>query len=469
MTESRRNETICPTGSQQADLNNTTPAVSDSGGTPSSRRQFLKTGSAVSAGLTSAAVLGSAATPRVVRGAEPKDGGGADLVRIGIVGLGGRGSGALSDTLSINDHIQLVATADIDEKKQAVLVRLADKFGEKVKVRADKNYVGIDAYKRILDDPEVDLVLMTTPPGFRPQYVMEAVDAGKHVFAEKPSCVDPAGYRTCLKAHEKAVANRTAIVTGTQYRRQTNYVEAIRQIHEGAIGDIINMTARYCSNGIWYRARREGMSDTQYQIYNWMHFIWLSGDQICEQAVHNIDAMNWVMGSAPVSAYGGGGRFTRPADSEMWDNVSIDYEYPGNRIVSFMCRQIPGTEADNGNVVYGTEGMCYIGASSAGSRITDRSGKEIWKMEGSIGAAYQQEHKDLIDSIRAGHPIVELKQTAESSLTAVLGRVAAYTGKKVTWDFLTNESKLDLFPKDLKIDGERPKPSFAIPGETPLV
>ena len=152
----------------------------------------------------------------------------------------------------------------------------------------------------------------------------------------------------------------------------------------------------------------------------------------------------------------------------MWDNVSLDYEYPGNRILSFMCSQIPATRGDNRNVVYGSEGICYIEAGNGGSRITNRAGEEIWKMEGTIGAAYQQEHKDLVDSIREGKPIVELQQTAESSLTAVMGRMAAYTGQRVTWDFVTDESTLDLFPKDLAWDGQRPAPQFAIPGATKL-
>ena len=235
------------------------------------------------------------------------------------------------------------------------------------------------------------------------------------------------------------------------------------------IGDIVSATTRYCSNGIWYKSRKAGESDTQYQIRNWMHFVWLSGDQIAEQAVHNIDAINWVMGGPPETAYGSGGRFTRPEDSEMWDSASIDYMYPGGRLLSFMCRQIPGSKSDNGNVIYGTKGTAYIGATSKGSRIVDRDGKQVWAMGGSIGDAYNQEHKDLIDSIRAGKPIVELKQTAESSLTAVMGRLAAYTGQQVTWDFLTNKSTLDLFPKDLSIDGPLPEPKHAVPGKTKLV
>jgi predicted dehydrogenase len=211
------------------------------------------------------------------------------------------------------------------------------------------------------------------------------------------------------------------------------------------------------------------MSDVEYQIYNWMHFIWLSGDQIVEQAVHNIDLLNWVMGSVPESAYGSGGRFTRPEDSEMWDSMSVDYIYPGNRVLSFMCRQIPGTQGDNGSTIYGTEGVCVIEAGSGASRIFDRAGNPIWTMSGSISDAYKQEHKDLVDSIRTGQPIVELMETSDSSLTAVMGRLACYTGRKVSWEFLTTQSTQSLFPESLRWDGQLPAPKWAVPGSTPLV
>ncbi len=426
------------------------------------RRKFLQSGTALTAGVAS----GLAARP--VRAAEPQDDS-RDLVRIGLVGCGGRGGGAINDTLTANDYIKVVALADLDGGKLPALRKpISERYGDKVDVKDGKMHAGIDAYKKVLDDPEVDLVLFATPPGFRPQYVLDAVEAGKHVFAEKPTCVDPAGYKTCLKAHEKAIANGTAIVTGTQYRRQTNYIEAIRLIHDGAIGDIIGATGRYCANGIWYRTRKDGMSDTEYQIFNWMHFVWLSGDQIAEQAVHNIDTLNWIMGGPPESAYGSGGRFTRPDDSEMWDNVAVDYVYPGNRLLSFMCRQIPGTQGDNSNTIYGTEGTATIYGGNRGASIVGKSGAETWSMKGNIGAAYKQEHKDLVDSIRNGEPIVELKDTADSSLTAVLGRMAAYTGQKVTWDFVTQESKLDLFPKDFDIKADRPEVGFAVPGKTKL-
>jgi myo-inositol 2-dehydrogenase/D-chiro-inositol 1-dehydrogenase len=424
----------------------------------SSRRDFL--GAGATASLAAGLMVHSS---RVSAGQTSE-------LRLGIIGCGGRGTGAVDDSLSINQSVKLVAAADLYPAKcEALRQTLGPKHEGKVALEDAKIHGGLDGYKRVLEDPDVDVVLLTTSPGFRPRMLLEAVEAGKHVFAEKPACVDPAGYRICLEAHDKAVAKGTGIVTGTQYRRQANYIGAVEEIRKGTIGEIVSGTTRYCAGGIWYRPRKDGMSDAEYQLNNWMHFIWLSGDQIAEQAVHNIDAVNWVMGENPVSAYGSGGRFTRPDDSEMWDNVSVDYEYPGGKVISFMCRQLSGTAGDNGSVIQGTEGTCFIGAINSGSRIVDRKGKEVWKMGGSISKAYQQEHKDLIDSIRAGKPIVELKQTADSSLVAVLGRVAAYTGQKVTFDFLAKESKLDLFPAELTWESPLPKPQFAIPGKTKLV
>ena len=391
-------------------------------------------------------------------------------LRLALVGCGGRGSGAINDSLTINQGVKLVAAADLYDSRCATMRKaIAEAHPDKVDLDDSRIYSGLDGYKRVLDDPTIDVVLITTSPGFRPRYVRAAVEAGKHVFAEKPACVDPAGYRICLEAHAAAVAKGTAIVGGTQYRRQANYIGAVEQIRQGVIGDVIGATSRYCSSGIWYRPRQENMSDAEYQMNNWMHFIWLSGDQITEQAVHNLDTINWAMGGNPVSAFGSGGRFTRPADSEMWDSVSIDYEYPGNRLVSFECRQIPGAANENSNVVYGSKGTCFIGAMSSGSRIIDREGKQTWEMAGSIAEAYKQEHKDLIDSIRAGKPIVELRQMADSSMVAVLGRMAAYTGQRVTWDFATKESKLDLFPENLTWESSLPKPQHAIPGKTKLI
>jgi len=285
------------------------------------------------------------------------------------------------------------------------------------------------------------------------------------VFAEKPVCVDVAGYHACCAAHDKALAQGTAIVTGTQYRRQTSFVEGIKRIREGMIGEVVGMTARYCSNGIWYRERKPGMSDMEYQIWNWMHFIWLSGDQIAEQAVHNIDIIHWVMGGPPVKCFASGSRWNRPADSEMWDSVSCDYEFADGRICSFQGRHWANADNQLDNVVYGSKGIAYLRAFDGGTTITDRAGKELYKTPGSLGAAYRQEHKELVESIVSNRPIVELRQTAESSLMAVMGRESAYSGQVATWDFLVNKSKLDLMPKTIAIPGDAPKPFVRKPGE----
>ena len=423
-----------------------------------SRRRFLATGAAgsLAGGLMVHSALEAADEPRPLG--------------LGIIGCGGRGTGAMHDSLTINGHVKLVAAADLYPEKCAALRKtMAAEFPDKVDLPDGALHGGLDGYRRVIDDPRVDVVLVTSSPGFHPLHVREAVAARKHVFVEKPSCVDPVGYRICQAAHAAAVAQGTAIVTGTQYRRQTSYLAAIEQLRQGAIGDVIGATTRYCSGSMWYRPRKPGMSDTEYQLNNWYHFIWLSGDQICEQAVHNLDVMNWVMGANPVAAVGCGGRFTRPDDSEMWDSMAVDFEYPGDRIVSFMCRQIPNAETQNGSVIYGSRGTCHIGASSRPAKIFDRSGKLVWEQVGRIADAYRAEHKALVDSIRAGSPIVELAEMADSSLTAVLGRLAAYSGRRVTWDFVANESQLDLFPKNLAWDSALPASSFAVPGRTKLV
>lgn len=429
-----------------------------------SRRGFLRAGSVASAAV--AAGLSAAAAP-----AKDKSHGSAlDTIQIGVIGTGGRGGGAAHDTLTINSNVRLVALADLyPEKCHSMRKSLARRHGEKVAVADEKIYGGLEGYRQVLDDPAVDLVLLATPPGFRPAHIAEAVAAGKHVFAEKPACVDPAGYRICLAADQKARQQGTAIVTGTQYRRQKNYMEVVKRIHEGQIGDVVSATSRYCTSGIWNRTRKPGMSDAEYQLYNWMHFVWLSGDQIVEQAVHNIDAMNWVMGGPPLTAYGSGGRFTRPQGSQMWDNMAVDYEYPGRRLLSFQCRQIPHTQGENGSVIYGTEGMARIGAANKEASISDRKGQELWSMKGDIAAAYQQEHKDLVDSIRAGQPIVELRETADSSLTAAMGRLAAYSGQQVDWEFVSQKSQLDLFPKNLSMQGPLEMQPHAVPGVTKLI
>ena len=422
------------------------------------RREFIKKASAATAAASIAPfAIGAPRNRRAL-----------DTVTLGVVGTGGRGTGACNDSLTINENVRLVAMgnlrADKARQKRDDLKKAHD---DKVVVEDKDVYGGLNAYEEVINHPGVDCVLLTTSPGFRPWHIEAAVNAGKHVFAEKPVCLDPAGWHACVRAEAKAKKQGTAIVTGTQYRRQGNYVEAIKHIREGMIGEPIAATARYCSTGIWYRQREAGMSDAEYQLRNWMHFTWLSGDQICEQAVHNVDVMNWVFG-VPDGCLAMGGEFTRPADSEMWDNMSVDYYYPGNKLVSFRCRQVPGSSPDANNVIYGSEGVAYIKAINGGSRIVNHKGEDLYAARGNIGAAYRQEHKDLVDSIVAGKPIVELQQTADSSLTAAMGRESAYSGKTVTWDFMTKESELDTFKHDLTMDQEITSAGAPVPGEYKL-
>ncbi|MCA9289811.1 MAG: Gfo/Idh/MocA family oxidoreductase, partial [Phycisphaerales bacterium] len=209
-----------------------------------------------------------------------------DTINIGVVGTGGRGTGACHDCLSANYGVRLIAMGDLRTESCVRARGALGELGEKVSVKDEHIYAGLDAYKRVFDHPDVDVVILTTSPGFRPVHLVEAVQAGKHVFAEKPVCVDPAGYRAVVEAGRLAKRNNTAIVTGTQYRRQPSYVEAIEHIHDGMIGRVTSAVSDYCSSGIWYRDRQPGMSDLEYQLYNWYHFVWLSGDQIAEQAVH---------------------------------------------------------------------------------------------------------------------------------------------------------------------------------------
>ncbi len=427
------------------------------------RRDFLVTAAQGSAAIAAAGLVAPAL-------AGPRRRSALDSINIGLVGCGGRGSGAANDSLSINPDVRLVAIADLDVgRAKGIRDQFKTDHGDRIDVPDERIHGGLDGYLKVLEDPSVDLVILATSPGFRPQHIEAAVRAGKHVFAEKPTCVDVAGWHSNCRAHDQAKAQGTAIVTGTQYRRQKSFVEAVDRIRQGMIGEVVSATARYCSNGIWYRDRKPGMSDLEYQLNNWMHFIWLSGDQPVEQAVHNIDAICWIMGGPPEAAFASGSRWNRPADSEMWDSFSVDYRWSGGKTCSFTGRHWANATNEFDNVIYGSQGIAYVRAFNDGARIVDRSGKELWSMPGDIGAAYRQEHKDLVESIRAGKPIVELRQTADSSLTAVMGREAAYSGTATTWDFMTTKSKLDLFPKSLAAGGTPPVPFVRRPGEYRLV
>ncbi|HUF47539.1 MAG TPA: Gfo/Idh/MocA family oxidoreductase [Vicinamibacterales bacterium] len=420
---------------------------------PVSRRAFLGTTAAAAAALAMPGGLFAQ---------------GSDRLRLGLVGCGGRGTGAARDALRASPGVELVAMGDLLPE------RLAQSRGELAKAAAenadiaagyrvtdDRCFTGFDAYARVLAS-DIDLVILATPPGFRPAHLAAAVAAGKHIFAEKPVAVDPAGVRSVLETYERARQRGLGIGVGTQRRHEAPYLETIRRIHDGAIGDVLTGQVFWNQGGLWSREHREGWSDGEWQIRNWLYFAWLSGDHIVEQHVHNIDVANWVLGAHPVRAVGVGGRQSRvePRYGHIYDHFAVDFEYAsGARVVS-MCRQIQGTRSRIGEHFIGTRGRSNAAGSIAGA--------SAWTFEAATRPvpSMVQEHTDLVASIRAGAPINELKQIAESTLTAIMGREAAYTGQELTWDEVLNADQA-LAPPDV---GFVPMdvPPVAMPGRTKL-
>jgi predicted dehydrogenase len=333
-----------------------------------------------------------------------------------------------------------------------------EKPKEKYAVTPDRTFVGWDAYQKVLAS-DIDYVILATAPGFRPMMMKAAIEAGKHVFAEKPVAVDPAGVRMVLEAAKMATEKNLGIVAGTQRRHQPSYVETIKRIKDGAIGDIVSGSGYWMQGGLWSKPREAGWSDMEWQIRNWLYFTWLSGDHIVEQHLHQIDIMNWVMGGPPKLCIGMGGRMARtdPVFGHIYDFFSVQYEYANGVKWQSMCRQIDGTYGRTAEEVIGTKGKAIPERG-----ITEGPNKWRYESEKSVNP-YEQEHTDLIESIRAGKPINEGKATAESTLSAVMGRMSAYTGKLVTFR-QAMESPLDLFPKNLGF-GPLPVPPVAIPGK----
>ena len=382
----------------------------------------------------------------------------SEEIKVGVIGAGGRASGA------VRDHTEAVKALGLQSKIVSVcdmFPKQAKGLADKYKVPAEKTFAGLDGYKQVLES-DCELIITATPPGFRPTHFEAAINAGKHVFFEKPVAVDPAGVRKVIAAGQKAKEKGLAVVTGTQRRHETNYIDTIKAIHDGVIGDILHMSIYWNGAGIWHRKREPGMTDMEYQIHNWYHHVWLCGDQIVEQHIHNIDVANWVMNSHPISALGVGGRQVRKEPGEIWDHFCIDYEYPGGAHVLSMCRHWPASDNPIGEYAVGTKGTANPGGS-----IKPRDGEE--KRFKNQRSGYVQEHMDLLKSIKEGKVLNEAQQVAESTLTAIMGRMSAYTGKKVSWDFALNQSKLDTMPKNITKDTAPPPIDIPEPGKTKLI
>jgi predicted dehydrogenase len=417
------------------------------------RRDFIKTTSVASMATLAAAVSGSGGLFAA----------GADTVRVGVIACGGRGTGAAIDCMNAAPGVEVVALADLfADRVQSSLARLKEKHADKVKVTPDKCFAGFDAYQKVCALPEVNLIVTAAPPSFRPLHLKAAVEAGKHVFMEKPVAVDPLGVRSVIASSELAAKKGLAIVAGTQRRHQASYLEVMKRIHGGAIGEIVGGQCYWNQGELWVVKQTPQMTDMEWQCRNWLYFTWLSGDHIVEQHVHNIDVMNWAFGATPVKVMGMGGRQVRtaPEYGNIFDHFAVEFEYPSGARVMSMCRQTPGCADRVEEKIVGTKGHAF--------GYGEISGPSAWKFEGDEPNPYVVEHTDLIASIRAGKPLNEGKRIAESTLCAIMGRMSAYTGRAISWDWAMNASKLDLTPAKYAF-GPLPVEPVAVPGKTPLV
>jgi len=425
-----------------------------------SRRDFLRAGAAVS--------LAAAAAPVTSRAFAA----GSDKLRVGLIGCGSRGTGAASNCLNSSPNVELVAMGDLFGDKIDESVRKLQNGEEYVpkvpaetlKVTPETCFVGWDAYKKVLTC-DVDMVILATPPHFRPLQFRAAIEADKHVFMEKPVAVDPVGIRSIIASSELARQKGLAVVSGTQRRHQKHYLELMKRVHTGAIGKVRAGQCYWNMGGLWVKKQLPNWSDMEWQIRNWLYFTWLSGDHIVEQHVHNLDVMNWAIGAHPVKCMGMGGRQVRtaPEYGNIFDHFAVEYEYPDGIRVLSMCRQTPGCHSVTAERIIGTTGRLYTDASDGYIE-----GQNAYKYDGPSPNPYVQEHADLIAGIRNGRVLNEGKRVAESTLTAIMGRMSAYTGRALQWDWAMNASKLELKPPSYEF-GKLPVRPVAIPGKTKLV
>ena len=394
-------------------------------------------------------------------------------LKLALVGCGGRGSGAAVHALTADDNVDLVAMADVfADRIEISLMGIQEHFeGEKkIRVKEKNRFVGFDAYKKAIN--LADVVILTTPPGFRPYHFEYAIQNGKHVFMEKPLATDPVGIRKVLDTAKIAKAKKLNVVVGLQRRYQKSYIELKKKIDQGAIGKIRSGQVYWNDAGVWVKKRLAGQTELEYQMRNWYYFNWLCGDHILEQHIHNIDVANWFIGDYPIYAQGMGGRQVRKGKDygEIFDHHFVEFTYPSGAVISSQCRHIPGTMSRVDEVFQGTKGSLEIGKGE----ITDLEGRSKYKYPrlGQDPNPYQVEHNLLFKSIREGKVIADAENGAMSTLTAILGRMATYTGKKITLEQAMN-SKLQLMPEEVTWNTLPPslpdvngKYAIPIPGKT---
>lgn len=424
-----------------------------------SRRDLLKGTAAAGAVMLAAGVPFASAAGATSRGAA--------RLKVGVIGCGGRGTGAAVNILEAGDDAEIWALGDaFPDRLNGCLGELQSQEVGKGRVNVDPSrmFAGFDAYSSVIASG-VDLVILATPPGFRPIHLDAAVKAGKHVFMEKPVAVCPAGIRSVLESAALAKERKLNIVTGTQRRHEKCYLEAFKRIQAGEIGDVVSASVFWNQGGLWMNKRQPAWSDVEWQLRNWLYFPWLSGDHICEQHVHNLDVAHWAMGTVPLRCTALGGRQVRtsPEYGTVFDHFGVEYEYEGGRSVSSQCRQIDGCASRVEEVIRGS-----LGHSVTASGRARLGGKNEWKFTGEQENPYVSEHKSLLAGVTGKGPYVnEGEQIAHSTLMSIMGRMSAYTGKTVTWK-QAMESKLDLRPAADLTMGSMPAGDVASPGTTPL-
>jgi len=420
-----------------------------------SRRKFIGTMAATGAlflacGKVSKKSVSPVAVPPLLERAP--DG---PVLKAGLIGCGGRGTGAALNFLDAGPNLKIVALADVfRDRLEKARKQIQDKGGQSIP--DSRCFTGFDAYKKLLDT-DVDVVLMATPPHFRPMQFAAAVEAGKHVFMEKPVAVDPVGARSIMETAAKAKTKGLSVVTGTQRRHQREYVETYKRIRDGAIGDIVAARCYWNGGQLWYRKRQPGWSDMEYMIRDWVNWCWLSGDHIVEQHVHNIDVINWFTGDHPVKAVGFGGR-ARRVTGDQYDFFSVDFSFENGVHLHSMCRQIDGCANNISEFLVGTKG-----STNCRNTIYRKDGSIAWKFEGKNNLPYVQEHIHLVSSIRTGEPVNYAVETAVSTLVAIMGRISAYTGKETTWQEMM-DSDLRLGPTTYALGPVPIKAVVPVPG-----
>ena len=376
----------------------------------------------------------------------------AGEIKVALVGCGGRGTGAAGQAIAADRDVRLVAVADVfADRAQQCLFNLAEKHGdsEQLAVTEDAVFIGFDAYKKAI--AMADVVILTTPPGFRPQHFAHAINKDKQVFMEKPVATDIAGIKKVLETGKIADRKKLNVVVGLQRHYQRSYRAVKKRLDRGSIGDIISGQVYWNSAGVWVKPREPQQTELEYQMRNWYYFNWLCGDHIVEQHIHNIDVANWFIGAPPVSAQGMGGREVRegPEHGQIFDHHFVEFTYPDGQVVASQCRHQPGCMNRVDEVFQGSRGSVHVHSGNYGI-IQSKRGREIYNHvdENDINP-YQQEHNELFAAIKAGkHLFTDFERGANSTMTAILGRMASYSGQEITWEEAL-ASNLKLVPENL--------------------